>query len=206
VDSSCYPKDNSLTGNDHITCRSAGYQREEPEGVLYREAPDDRPAPAGRLQEIKQHLRRRRHQPVAQTCEWLRSVVQGYFNYHAVPGNLDSLWTFRTRLTRLWRTQLLRRSQRHRCNWDQMNRLAARWLPAPRVLRPWPTQPCRQSSEVRAVCAKRRTYGSGAGRIAAIPVGGRPSDRGGPLGRSSTPLQGGALSSGRPDIEREYRL
>jgi hypothetical protein len=77
---------------------------------------------------------------VAETGEWLRSVVQGYFNYHAVPGNLDSLETFRVRLTRLWRTQLLHRGQRHGYNWDRMNRLAARWLPLPRVLHPWPTQ------------------------------------------------------------------
>ena len=93
-----------------------------------------------KLQEIKQQLRRRRHAPVAQTGEWLKSVVQGYFNYHAVPGNLDSLGAFRTRLTRLWRTQLLHRSQRHRCTWGRMARLAAHWLPAPRVLHPWPTQ------------------------------------------------------------------
>jgi len=93
-----------------------------------------------KLQEIKQQLRRRRHDPVAQTGEWLRSVVQGYFNYHAVPGNLDSLGTFRVRLTRLWRTQLLQRSQRHRFNWDRIQLLAARWLPLPRVLHPWPTQ------------------------------------------------------------------
>jgi group II intron reverse transcriptase/maturase len=94
----------------------------------------------GKLQEIKQQLRRRRHDPVAQTGEWLRSVVQGYFNYHAVPGNLDSLGTFRVRLLRLWRTQLLHRSQRHRPIWDRLDRLAARWLPLPRVLHPWPTQ------------------------------------------------------------------
>ena len=93
-----------------------------------------------KLQEIKQQLQRRRHVPVAQTGEWLKSVVQGYYLYHAVPGYLDSLWTFRTRLTRLWRTQLLHRSQRHRCNWDRMARLAERWLPKPRVLHPWPTQ------------------------------------------------------------------
>jgi len=93
-----------------------------------------------KLREIKQQLRRRRHAPVAQTGEWLRSVVQGYFNYHAVPGNLNSLGTFRTRLTRLWRTQLLHRSQRHRCTWERMARLADCWLPAPRVLHPWPEQ------------------------------------------------------------------
>ena len=44
-----------------------------------------------KLLEIKQQLRRRMHEPVAQTGQWLRSVVQGYFNYHAVPGNIDSL-------------------------------------------------------------------------------------------------------------------
>jgi len=93
-----------------------------------------------KLREVKQQLQRRWHDPVAQTGEWLRSVVQGYFNYHAVPGNLDSLETFRVRLTRLWQRQLLHRSQRHRCPWDRMHCLAARWLPLPRVLHPWPTQ------------------------------------------------------------------
>ena len=91
-----------------------------------------------RLREIKQRLRRRRHEPVALTGEWLRSVVQGYFNYHAVPGNLDSLRTFRTRLTQLWHAQLLRRSHRRRLTWERMNRLADRWPPTPRVLHPGP--------------------------------------------------------------------
>ena len=94
----------------------------------------------GKLQEIKQQLRRRRHGPVAATGRWLRSVVQGYFNYHAVPGNLGSLGVFRARLTRLWRAQLIQRSQRHRCHWARMHRLADRWLRQPRVLHPWPTQ------------------------------------------------------------------
>jgi len=31
------------------------------------------------------------HHPVPQTGTWLRSFVQGYFNYYDVPGNLDSL-------------------------------------------------------------------------------------------------------------------
>jgi RNA-directed DNA polymerase len=92
-----------------------------------------------KLRELKPHLRQRRHEPVADTGKWLRSVVQGYFNYHAVPGNLDSLSTFRTRLTRLWRMQLVQRSQSRCLTWDRMTRLAARWLPVPRVLHPWPT-------------------------------------------------------------------
>ena len=93
-----------------------------------------------KLQEIKLQLRQRRHAPIAETGKWLRSVVQGYFNYHAVPGNLDRLWTFRHRLARLWRTQLRQRSQRTRCNWERMNRLVARWVPKPYVLHPWPEQ------------------------------------------------------------------
>ena len=93
-----------------------------------------------KLREIKQQLRIRMHDPVAQTGKWLKSVVQGYFNYHAVPGNIDSMQVFRERVTRLWRQSLLRRSQRHRLNWTRMHRLAERWLPTPRILHPWPRQ------------------------------------------------------------------
>src|SRR5258707_4321510 len=45
----------------------------------------------GKLQELKQKLKRRRHDLVPETGRWLKSVVQGYFHYHAVPGNLDRL-------------------------------------------------------------------------------------------------------------------
>ncbi|MGH9398643.1 MAG: reverse transcriptase domain-containing protein, partial [Terriglobia bacterium] len=93
-----------------------------------------------KLQEIKRQLRRRMHGPVPQTGEWLRSVVQGYFNYHAVPGHLLRLGVFRKRVTRLWRRTLLRRGQRCRLNWARRSRLADRWLPQPRVLHPYPEQ------------------------------------------------------------------
>jgi RNA-directed DNA polymerase len=59
-----------------------------------------------KLEEVKQQLRERMHEPVALTGKWLRSVVQGYFNYHAVPGNTESLCIFRYRVTRLWRQVL----------------------------------------------------------------------------------------------------
>ena len=55
-----------------------------------------------KLREIKQQLRQRMHDPMRQTGEWLRSVVQGYFNYYAVPGNIGSLSLFRDRLLGLW--------------------------------------------------------------------------------------------------------
>jgi hypothetical protein len=62
---------------------------------------------------------------------WLRSVVQGYFNYYAVPGNLDSMGLFRERVLRYWGQALKRRSQRHRYAWVRRLKLAAQWLPTP---------------------------------------------------------------------------
>jgi len=91
-----------------------------------------------KLLELKQQLRTRMHDPIALTGKWLKSVAQGYLNYHAVPGNTDSLHAFRNRLVRLWRTMLIHRSQRHHLNWARMRRLADRWLPHPRVLHPYP--------------------------------------------------------------------
>jgi len=88
----------------------------------------------GKLQQIKQQLRERMHDPVPQTGEWLKSAVQGYFNYHAVPGNLDRLKAFRTRVPRLWRRTLLARSQKHRLTATRMYSLETRWLPQPRVI------------------------------------------------------------------------
>ena len=91
-----------------------------------------------KLLELKQQLGNRLHDPIALSGKWLQSVVQGSFNYHAVPGNTDSLHIFRNRLVRLWRTVLLNRSQRHHLNWARMQRLANRCLPQPRVLHPYP--------------------------------------------------------------------
>jgi group II intron reverse transcriptase/maturase len=91
----------------------------------------------GKLREIKQQLRARMHDPVRQTGSWLKSIVQGHFNYYAVPGNLDSLGVFRERLLGHWRHALRRRNQRP-FSWTRALALAARWLPEPRVLHPYP--------------------------------------------------------------------
>jgi RNA-directed DNA polymerase len=93
----------------------------------------------GTLEEIKRQLLNRTHDPIEQTGKWLRLVVQGYFNYHAVPGNTESLHVFRFRVTLLWRQALIRRSQRHRVNWVRMRHLVDRWLPKPRILHPYPS-------------------------------------------------------------------
>ena len=90
-----------------------------------------------KLRAIKQQLRPRMHDPVRQTGAWLRSVVQGYFNYYAVPGNIGSLSLFRDRLLGIWWHTLCRRSQQ-RLPWKRMLQLGDRWLPRPRVLHPYP--------------------------------------------------------------------
>ena len=91
-----------------------------------------------KLRQIKPELRKRMHDPVGQTGQWLRSVVQGYFNYYAVPGNNASLSLFRHRVLVCWWHSIRRRSQKHRINWTRMLALAKRWLPPPAVLHPFP--------------------------------------------------------------------
>jgi RNA-directed DNA polymerase len=91
-----------------------------------------------KLRQIKQQLRERMRDPVPQTGQWLQSIVQGYFNYYAVPGNLTSLGVFRDRVLALWWRTIRRRSQKHRINWTRLLVLAQRWLPQPQALHPFP--------------------------------------------------------------------
>jgi hypothetical protein len=91
-----------------------------------------------KLKAIKVELRRRKHDRTSQVGVWLRSVVTGYYQYHAVPGNIDQLRLFRKRVNRLWRNVLVRRSQRAQKKWEKFTPLLERWIPPPRVLHPYP--------------------------------------------------------------------
>lgn len=91
-----------------------------------------------KLQAVRQELRKRWHERIAETGDWLRSVVQGYFNYHAVPGNFVALQTFRREVARAWLAALRRRSQRHRLPWERFRSIIDRYLPLPRILHPEP--------------------------------------------------------------------
>src|SRR5712672_967763 len=84
-----------------------------------------------KLQAIKQELRQRRHQPIPVQGKWLRQVVKGYFNYHAVPTNNQALAAFRFFVTELWQRSLRRRSQKDGTTWEQITQLAKDWLPKP---------------------------------------------------------------------------
>jgi group II intron reverse transcriptase/maturase len=93
---------------------------------------------SAKLRELKGELRRRWHQPVVEVGAWLRSVVQGYFNYHAVPGNMDSLNSFRAQVIWRWYRALRRRSQRDRMTWARFWPLVDRWIPSAKILHPHP--------------------------------------------------------------------
>ena len=93
------------------------------------------------LAAIKVQLERRRHDAVGQTGRWLTSVVRGWQQYYSVPDNYDRLEQFDKAITKLWRRQLQRRSQRgkSRWSWKRMNRLVQKYLPRPRIIQPRPS-------------------------------------------------------------------
>src|SRR6266481_230220 len=93
-----------------------------------------------KLQEIKAELRQRMHQTIPDQGHWLRQVVTGHFAYYAVPTNRRALSAFRHYVANFWRRTLRRRSQKDGFTWDRMTKLVADWLPAPRILHPWPDQ------------------------------------------------------------------
>jgi len=106
--------------------------------LLWRKSRRDRLQ--AKLLVVKQELRRRMHQPIPRQGEWLRGVVTGWLNYHAVPTNTRSIRTFCDCVVRLWLRALRRRGQRDKTTWERMRRLAADYLPKPRIIHPWPEQ------------------------------------------------------------------
>ncbi len=93
-----------------------------------------------KLKEVKAELIRRMHLPIPEVGRWLERVVRGHQNYYAVPGNLKAIKQFQAQVKRAWRRALRRRSQTDRTNWERIDRLAAKWLPKPRILHPYADQ------------------------------------------------------------------
>ena len=92
------------------------------------------------LAALKEKLKYRSDEDVAQTGQWLKRFVQGYFNYHAIPGNLQRLNGFRKAVCTLWRGALLRRSHKHRLPWSKFGKLVDRFVPCCRLVHPWPAR------------------------------------------------------------------
>jgi group II intron reverse transcriptase/maturase len=93
-----------------------------------------------KLKDIKRQLRERMHQPIPAQGKWLKQVINGYFNYHAVPTNSRALGVFRHRITMHWRRVLQHRSHKAEMTWDRMRKLVKDWLPKPRIRHLWPSQ------------------------------------------------------------------
>ena len=93
-----------------------------------------------KLTEIKVELIRRMHSPLEIVAGWLASVIRGFTNYHAIPGNMKAPREFYTQVSRLWLWAIRRCSQkaRNRWTWERFYRLQKRWLPRPRVVHPGP--------------------------------------------------------------------
>jgi hypothetical protein len=126
------PETFSFLGFTHICGRSrkTGYF------TVHRQTVGKRMA--AKLKEIQQQLRQRMHAPDGTTAAWLISVVRGYFQYYAVPGNEQRLWVFRKDVLRLWLQALRRRSQRSRWTWERFQRRLGVLLPEVEILHPYP--------------------------------------------------------------------
>lgn len=104
------------------------------------------------LASLREHLARRMHRPVGETGRWLRRVLQGWLNYHAVPGNMARLNQLLTEVKKHWLQTLRRRSQkgRDRWNWTRFAPLVGRYFPRARILHPYPSARFRARLEAGA--------------------------------------------------------
>jgi group II intron reverse transcriptase/maturase len=91
-----------------------------------------------KLKEIRQTLRQGWHGQIQDTVAWLKSVVRGYFQYHAVPRNEPRLNAFRYEVLRMWWWQLRRRSQRTRWTWNKFKEKLGNQLPEVEITHPYP--------------------------------------------------------------------
>jgi group II intron reverse transcriptase/maturase len=91
---------------------------------------------------IRLKLRKKMHLPLGEVGRWLRSVVLGWMNYHAVPSNSESIRRFVDEVTRNWLRAIRRRSQRGKNSWtwERMRRLGRKHLPQPHIIHPYPEQ------------------------------------------------------------------
>jgi group II intron reverse transcriptase/maturase len=92
-----------------------------------------------KLASLKEEIERRRHEPVPEQFKWLKSVLDGHYNYYGVPTNIRALHSMRHSVRGLWHRSLQRRSQR--AQWTTATRRAFDELfklPTPTIRHMWP--------------------------------------------------------------------
>lgn len=92
------------------------------------------------LSKIRDLLRRMINESVVTQGIKLRAILNGYFNYHAIPGNQQTLETVRTEVCKIWHKVLNKRSQKANNNWGKMSNLIKVWIPHTRIRHPYPSQ------------------------------------------------------------------
>jgi RNA-directed DNA polymerase len=93
-----------------------------------------------KLREVTANLRRMMHLDLPTQARYLAQVLNGFYNYYAVPTNLRAVNSFYYHLVQAWLRRLRRRCQRHRLGWQRMRRYVERWLPSPKLRHPYPEQ------------------------------------------------------------------
>ena len=92
-----------------------------------------------KCKEVKQELWRRMHENIKTTGNWLGTVITGYANYYAVPGNMRIVKAFYTRCVREWLRVLRRRSHKARnLKWKEYRKYVEWLIPRPRLVHPFP--------------------------------------------------------------------
>src|SRR3954452_9899411 len=76
-----------------------------------------------KLHEIKDAMQRMMHLPIQDQGGYLKRVMNGYFNYFAVPTNNRAINSFYRHTVWYWYRSLRRRSQTSRLTWQDMRRL-----------------------------------------------------------------------------------
>jgi len=138
---------------------------------------------ATKLKEIKATLRLRLHRSLADTIQWLQSLVRGYFQYHAIPGNEVRLRAFRHDVLRLWMHQLRRRSQRSSWTWERFKARLGILIPEVRILHPYPAYALPPPTQGRNRVRQSRQHGS----VRGVPGNRYPyRDRRGSMGNCSS--------------------
>ena len=87
-----------------------------------------------KLKALRLELRQRLHEKIPVVGKWLGAVLRGHYQYYGVSYNSRAIQNFRYQLSLAWCNTLRRRSQRHRTNWERMNRLIQKWLPRPHIV------------------------------------------------------------------------
>ena len=91
-----------------------------------------------KLRQVKETLRRMMHLPIPEQGQYLARVLNGFFNYFAVPTNSRAINSFYRHVGWYWFRTLRRRSQTSKLTWERMKRLTDKWLPPARLRHPLP--------------------------------------------------------------------